>query len=46
VKWFYPTKGYGFIHQGSGVFAHISAVEGAGISSLNEGQVLPFCHVP
>jgi CspA family cold shock protein len=44
VKWFNPTKGYGFIQpQGGGgrdVFVHISAVERAGLSSLNEGQVV------
>jgi CspA family cold shock protein len=41
VKWFNPTKGYGFIQpQGGGkdVFVHISAVERAGLSSLNEGR--------
>ena len=41
VKWFNPTKGYGFIQPQSGdkdVFVHISAVERAGLSSLNEGQ--------
>jgi CspA family cold shock protein len=41
VKWFNSTKGYGFIQpQGGGgkdVFVHISAVERAGLSSLNEG---------
>jgi len=40
VKWFNPTKGYGFIQpQGGGgdVFVHISAVERAGLSTLNEG---------
>jgi cold shock protein len=45
VKWFNPTKGYGFIQpQGGGkdVFVHISAVERAGLSSLNEGQALEF----
>jgi cold shock protein len=42
VKWFNPTKGYGFIQpQGGGgrdVFVHISAVERAGLSTLNEGH--------
>jgi CspA family cold shock protein len=42
VKWFNPTKGYGFIQPSGGggqdVFVHISAVEQAGLSSLNEGQ--------
>ena len=45
VKWFNPTKGYGFIQpQGGGkdVFVHISAVERAGLSSLNEGQAIEF----
>jgi len=44
VKWFNPTKGYGFIQpQGGGgkdVFVHISAVERAGLSSLNEDRPL------
>jgi CspA family cold shock protein len=43
VKWFNPTKGYGFIQSSSGgkdVFVHISAVERAGLSTLNEGQVI------
>jgi cold shock protein len=43
VKWFNPTKGYGFIQpQGSGkdVFVHISAVERAGMNTLNEGQTI------
>ena len=43
VKWFNPTKGYGFIQPSGGgggkdVFVHIPAVERAGLSSLNEGQ--------
>ena len=45
VKWFNLTKGYGFIQpQGGGkdVFVHISAVERAGLSSLNEGQAIEF----
>jgi CspA family cold shock protein len=45
VKWFNPTKGYGFIQpQGGGkdVFVHISAVERAGLSSLNEGQTVEY----
>jgi len=49
VKWFNPTKGYGFIQpQGGGkdVFVHISAVERAGLSTLNEGQVVTYEVVP
>jgi CspA family cold shock protein len=46
VKWFNSTKGYGFIQPAAGggkdVFVHISAVERAGLSSLNEGQVVEF----
>ena len=44
VKWFNPTKGYGFIQpqDGSRVFVHISAVERAGLSSLNEGQTIEY----
>lgn len=45
VKWFNPTKGYGFIQpQGGGgdVFVHISAVERAGLSTLNEGQTVDY----
>jgi CspA family cold shock protein len=45
VKWFNPTKGYGFIQpQGAGkdVFVHISAVERAGLSSLNEDQSVEY----
>jgi CspA family cold shock protein len=49
VKWFNATKGYGFIApQGGGkdVFVHISAVERAGLSSLNEGATVEFDVVP
>jgi CspA family cold shock protein len=45
VKWFNPTKGYGFIQPSSGgkdVFVHISAVEKAGLSTLNEGQTVEY----
>jgi len=45
VKWFNPTKGYGFIEPEDGskdVFVHISAVERAGLSTLNEGQKVEF----
>ncbi|PCJ29061.1 MAG: cold-shock protein [Rickettsiales bacterium] len=45
VKWFNPTKGYGFIAPEDGspdVFVHISAVESAGFNNLNEGEKLEF----
>jgi CspA family cold shock protein len=46
VKWFDGQKGYGFIQpdQGGGrdVFVHISAVEQAGLSGLNEGQKVEY----
>ena len=45
VKWFNPTKGYGFIapdNGGKDVFVHISAVEKAGYSSLAEGAKVRF----
>ena len=45
VKWFNGQKGFGFIQPDDGgkdVFVHISAVERAGLSSLNEGQKLQY----
>jgi cold shock protein len=45
VKWFNPTKGFGFIELSDGsndAFVHISAVERAGLSTLNEGQKVSF----
>jgi CspA family cold shock protein len=45
VKWFNPTKGFGFIQPdegGADVFVHISAVQNAGLSSLNERQKISY----
>ena len=45
VKWFNEQKGYGFIQPDNGskdIFVHISAVERAGFSNLNEGQRVSF----
>ena len=45
VKWFNPAKGFGFIEPEDGskdAFVHISAVESAGLSSLNEGQKVSY----
>ena len=45
VKWLNPQKGFGFIQPeggGKDVFVHISAVERAGLSTLNEGQRLEY----
>jgi cold shock protein len=44
-KWFNAMKGFGFIQPDDGskdVFVHISAVERAGMQSLNEGQKVPY----
>ena len=45
VKWFNATKGFGFIQPDNGgpdVFVHISAVERAGLHSLNDGQKIQY----
>lgn len=45
VKWFNATKGYGFIvpdQGGKDVFVHITAVQAAGLQSLNEGQKVSY----
>ncbi|MBN9466132.1 MAG: cold-shock protein [Proteobacteria bacterium] len=45
VKWFNPTKGYGFIQPDDGgkdVFVHISAVEAAGLRGLDENQKVSY----
>ena len=45
VKWFNPTKGFGFIQPedgGSDVFVHISAVEQAGLSGLDDNQKVSY----
>ena len=45
IKWFNPTKGYGFIENDTGgkdVFLHVSALEKAGISTLREGEEIEF----
>ena len=49
VKWFNPAKGYGFIEPEDGsrdVFVHISAVERAGLATLNDGQKVSFEVMP
>ncbi len=49
VKWFNQAKGYGFIQPEDGsrdAFVHISAVERAGLSTLNEGQKVSYELVP
>ena len=45
IKWFNPTKGYGFIENDSGgkdIFLHVSALEQAGIDTLEEGEAVSF----
>jgi len=45
VKWFNPTKGFGFItpdEGGNDIFVHISAVEQSGMQSLQEGQKINY----
>ena len=45
VKWFNPTKGFGFIERGDNekdVFVHISAVKNAGMDGLEDGQAMTF----
>ena len=49
VKWFNPAKGYGFIEPSDGskdVFVHISALERAGLTTLNEGQKVEYEETP
>jgi len=45
IKWFNPTKGYGFIENDAGgkdVFLHVSALEESGIDTLEEGEAVSF----
>ena len=45
IKWFNPTKGYGFIEKDAGgkdIFLHVSALEQAGIDTLEEGEAVSF----
>ena len=45
IKWFNPTKGYGFIENDAGgkdIFLHVSALEQSGIDTLEEGEAVSF----
>ena len=45
IKWFNPTKGYGFIENDEGgkdIFLHVTALEEAGIDTLQEGDAVSF----
>ena len=45
IKWFNPVKGYGFIENDAGgkdIFLHVSALEQAGIDTLEEGEAVSF----
>ncbi|MBL4619109.1 MAG: cold-shock protein [Alphaproteobacteria bacterium] len=45
VKWFNPTKGFGFIEPDDGgkdVFVHVTAVQAAGLQGLDDGQKVSF----
>ena len=45
IKWFNPTKGYGFIENDAGgkdIFLHVSALEQAGIDTIDEGEAVSF----
>ena len=45
IKWFNPTKGYGFIEKedgGKDIFLHVSALEEAGIDTLREGEAVSY----
>ena len=45
IKWFNPTKGYGFIENDAGgkdIFLHVSALEQSGINTLEEGEAVSF----
>ena len=45
IKWFNPAKGYGFIENDAGgkdIFLHVSALEQAGINTLEDGEAISF----